>query len=130
MILVSVANFSTHEKPWVRAMSRRVLRAVLNDPVSSLDNGVHPAAGPVGEYAVSQLRKCSGVVDSLDVCVGNCFVQHSHLKEICFSCFCSCCMLHISFKFCWYEVEEFGFLEGQGEEKLVFVRFLCFCDLA
>lgn len=59
-VLVSVATFCTHEKPWVRTMSRRVLRGILTDPVSSYDNGVHPSAGPVGEYAVGQLQKCTG----------------------------------------------------------------------
>lgn len=59
-VLVSVATFSIHEKAWVRTMSRRVLRAILTDPVSSHDNGVHPAAGPVGEFATLQLQKCSG----------------------------------------------------------------------
>uniref|UniRef100_A0A0N5B150 NUC173 domain-containing protein n=1 Tax=Syphacia muris TaxID=451379 RepID=A0A0N5B150_9BILA len=62
-VLVSVATFCTHEKPWVRTMSRRVLRGILTDPVSSYDNGVHPSAGPVGEYAVGQLQKCTGNVD-------------------------------------------------------------------
>ncbi|VDM47154.1 unnamed protein product [Toxocara canis] len=60
MILASIATLSTHDKPWVRTMSRRVLRAVLTDPVSSLPNGVHPAAAPVGEFAISLLQQYTG----------------------------------------------------------------------
>ena len=59
-MLVNVATFSVHEKAWVRTMSRRVLRAILTDPVSSHENGIHPAAGPVGEFAITQLHKCAG----------------------------------------------------------------------
>lgn len=60
MVLMSVATLSTHDKPWVRTMARRVLRAVLTDPVSSLDNGVHPAAAPVAEFAISVLQQYTG----------------------------------------------------------------------
>uniref|UniRef100_A0A914WPA7 Ribosomal RNA-processing protein 12-like conserved domain-containing protein n=1 Tax=Plectus sambesii TaxID=2011161 RepID=A0A914WPA7_9BILA len=59
-ILTSVATFSTHDKPWVRTMSRRVVRAVITDPVSSLDNGVHPAAASVGQFCIQQLEQCAG----------------------------------------------------------------------
>lgn len=59
-LLTGIATFSTHDKPWVRTMSRRVLRAVLTDPVSSLDNGTHPAAKSVGQYVLTALRSAEG----------------------------------------------------------------------
>ncbi|MFH4975150.1 hypothetical protein AB6A40_001859 [Gnathostoma spinigerum] len=58
MLVANAATFVSHEKPWVRTMARRVVRAIITDPVCSSDSGVHPAAGPVGEYAVQQLERC------------------------------------------------------------------------
>ncbi|VDK46717.1 unnamed protein product [Anisakis simplex] len=60
MILASLATLSSHDKPWVRTMSRRALRAVLTDPVTSHSNGVHPAAAHVGELAISLLQQYNG----------------------------------------------------------------------
>ncbi|CAD6197529.1 unnamed protein product [Caenorhabditis auriculariae] len=55
-ILVSVAALSAHEKPWVRTMARRVLRAVLTDPVTATDDGLHPASGVVGNFILQHVR--------------------------------------------------------------------------
>lgn len=64
MLLASIATFSTHDKPWVRTMTRRVIRSILNDPIAAINDGIHPAAGCVGGYAFEQLQNCSGVVFS------------------------------------------------------------------
>ncbi|CAB3408632.1 unnamed protein product [Caenorhabditis bovis] len=54
-MLVSVAALSAHDKPWVRTMARRVIRAVLTDPVTATDNGLHPASGAVGQLILSHI---------------------------------------------------------------------------
>ncbi|CAI4228562.1 unnamed protein product [Auanema sp. JU1783] len=55
-MVVSVASLCNHVKPWVRTMCRRVVRAVLTDPVTSMDNGLHVAAAGVGQFILSQLE--------------------------------------------------------------------------
>ncbi|TKR81770.1 hypothetical protein L596_015593 [Steinernema carpocapsae] len=55
-LLVSISQFVMHEKPWVRTMARRVVRAILTDPVKSLDNGLHPCASSVGNFIASRIE--------------------------------------------------------------------------
>ncbi|KAE9421370.1 hypothetical protein Angca_007316, partial [Angiostrongylus cantonensis] len=55
-ILVSVAALCVHEKPWVRTMARRVVRAVLTDPVTAMDNGLHAASSSVGTFVQQHLQ--------------------------------------------------------------------------
>ncbi|CAI5442221.1 unnamed protein product [Caenorhabditis angaria] len=55
-MLVSVAALSAHDKPWVRTMARRVIRAVLTDPVTAFDNGLHPASGAVGQLILNHIE--------------------------------------------------------------------------
>ncbi|KAK6738869.1 hypothetical protein RB195_020767 [Necator americanus] len=55
-MVVSVAALCAHDKPWVRTMARRVVRAVLTDPVTSTDNGLHAAASGVGMFVQQQLQ--------------------------------------------------------------------------
>ncbi|PAV55879.1 hypothetical protein WR25_14919 [Diploscapter pachys] len=55
-MLVSVAALCTHDKPWVRTMARRVVRAVLTDPVTAMDNGLHAASNGVGQLIQQQLQ--------------------------------------------------------------------------
>ncbi|KAF8364016.1 hypothetical protein PRIPAC_90939, partial [Pristionchus pacificus] len=59
-MIVSVCALCTHERPWVRTMARRVARAVLTDPVTALDNGLHAAAAPVAQFILQQLQQCIG----------------------------------------------------------------------
>uniref|UniRef100_A0A0K0DAM2 NUC173 domain-containing protein n=1 Tax=Angiostrongylus cantonensis TaxID=6313 RepID=A0A0K0DAM2_ANGCA len=59
-ILVSVAALCVHEKPWVRTMARRVVRAVLTDPVTAMDNGLHAASPSVGTFVQQHLQAASG----------------------------------------------------------------------
>uniref|UniRef100_A0A8R1DIW5 NUC173 domain-containing protein n=1 Tax=Caenorhabditis japonica TaxID=281687 RepID=A0A8R1DIW5_CAEJA len=55
-MLVSVAALAAHDKPWVRTMARRVIRAVVTDPVTATDNGLHPASGAVGQLILSNIE--------------------------------------------------------------------------
>ncbi|CAI2333060.1 unnamed protein product [Caenorhabditis sp. 36 PRJEB53466] len=55
-MLVSVAALAAHDKPWVRTMARRVIRAVLTDPVTATDNGLHPASGAVGQLILNHIE--------------------------------------------------------------------------
>ncbi|XGW10703.1 hypothetical protein V3C99_012312 [Haemonchus contortus] len=55
-MVVSVASLCAHEKPWVRTMARRVVRAVLTDPITAMDNGLHPASSSVGMFIQQQLQ--------------------------------------------------------------------------
>uniref|UniRef100_A0A0N4VWT8 NUC173 domain-containing protein n=1 Tax=Haemonchus placei TaxID=6290 RepID=A0A0N4VWT8_HAEPC len=55
-MVVSVASLCAHEKPWVRTMARRVVRAVLTDPITAMDNGLHPASPSVGMFIQQQLQ--------------------------------------------------------------------------
>lgn len=59
-MLVSVAALCTHDKPWVRTMARRVVRAVLTDPVTAMDNGLHAASNGVGQLIQQQLQNALG----------------------------------------------------------------------
>ncbi|GMT15305.1 hypothetical protein PFISCL1PPCAC_6602, partial [Pristionchus fissidentatus] len=59
-MIVSVCSLCTHERPWVRTMARRVARAVLTDPVTALDNGLHAAAAPVAQFILTQLQQAIG----------------------------------------------------------------------
>ncbi|GMS85276.1 hypothetical protein PENTCL1PPCAC_7451, partial [Pristionchus entomophagus] len=59
-MIVSVCALCTHERPWVRTMARRVARAVLTDPVTALDNGLHAAATPVAQFILQQLQQAIG----------------------------------------------------------------------
>ncbi|CAJ0919855.1 unnamed protein product, partial [Mesorhabditis belari] len=54
-IILLIASLCAHEKPRVRTMARKVVRTVLTDPVTSLENGLHAAAGTIGEYIDEQL---------------------------------------------------------------------------
>lgn len=68
-MLVSVAALCTHDKPWVRTMARRVVRAVLTDPVTAMDNGLHAASNGVGQLIQQQLQNALGtniIPDSLE----------------------------------------------------------------
>ena len=64
-MLVSVAALCTHDKPWVRTMARRVVRAVLTDPVTAMDNGLHAASNGVGQLIQQQLQNALGTRISL-----------------------------------------------------------------
>ncbi|KAK5972109.1 hypothetical protein GCK32_010181, partial [Trichostrongylus colubriformis] len=55
-MVVSVAALCAHEKPWVRTMARRVVRAVLTDPITAMDNGLHAASSSVGLFIQQQLQ--------------------------------------------------------------------------
>ncbi|PIO59854.1 hypothetical protein TELCIR_18671 [Teladorsagia circumcincta] len=55
-MVVSVAALSAHEKPWVRTMARRVVRAVLTDPITAMENGLHAASSSVGLFIQQQLQ--------------------------------------------------------------------------
>ncbi|PIO74341.1 NUC173 domain protein [Teladorsagia circumcincta] len=55
-MVVSVAALSAHEKPWVRTMARRVVRAVLTDPITAMENGLHAASSSVGMFIQQQLQ--------------------------------------------------------------------------
>ncbi|CAJ0558409.1 unnamed protein product, partial [Mesorhabditis spiculigera] len=57
-LVMLIASFCTHSKPRVRTVARRVVRGLLTDPVSAVDNGLHAAAGQVGEYVDEQIRAC------------------------------------------------------------------------
>lgn len=57
---MSVAALCAHDKPWVRTMARRVVRAVLTDPVTSMENGLHAAASGVGMFVQQQLQTAVG----------------------------------------------------------------------
>ncbi|EGT48732.1 hypothetical protein CAEBREN_10904 [Caenorhabditis brenneri] len=59
-MLVSVAALAAHDKPWVRTMARRVIRAVLTDPVTATDNGLHPASGAVGQLILNHIENFLG----------------------------------------------------------------------
>lgn len=59
-MLVSVAALAAHDKPWVRTMARRVIRAVLTDPVTATDNGLHPASGAVGQLILNHIESFLG----------------------------------------------------------------------
>ncbi|KAK0406044.1 hypothetical protein QR680_018336 [Steinernema hermaphroditum] len=56
-LLVSISQFVMHEKPWVRTMARRVVRSILTDPVKALENGLHPAAGSIGQFVGSRIEE-------------------------------------------------------------------------
>ncbi|KAJ1368617.1 hypothetical protein KIN20_029786 [Parelaphostrongylus tenuis] len=56
-IVVSIAAMCSHGKPWVRTMARRVVRAVLTDPVTAMDNGLHAASSSVGMFVQQQLQE-------------------------------------------------------------------------
>lgn len=56
-MLVSIAGLCTHEKPWVRTMARRVVRAILTDPITAMDNGLHAASAVVGQVIHNQLEE-------------------------------------------------------------------------
>lgn len=58
---VAIASLCTHEKPWVRTMSRRVVRAILTDPITAMENGLHAAAPVVGQYIHQNLEKALGI---------------------------------------------------------------------
>ncbi|KHJ84373.1 NUC173 domain protein, partial [Oesophagostomum dentatum] len=55
-MVVSVAALCAHEKPWVRTMAPRGVRAGLTDPVTSMENGLHAAASGVGQFVQQQLQ--------------------------------------------------------------------------
>ncbi|VDL70679.1 unnamed protein product [Nippostrongylus brasiliensis] len=55
-MIVSVAALCAHDRPWVRTMARRVVRAVLTDPVTAMDNGLHAASSSVGLFVQQQLH--------------------------------------------------------------------------
>ncbi|EYC28507.1 hypothetical protein Y032_0007g3262 [Ancylostoma ceylanicum] len=59
-IVVSVTALCAHDQPWVRTMARRVVRAVLTDPVTSMENGLHAAASGVGTFVQQQLQAALG----------------------------------------------------------------------
>ncbi|KAL6734872.1 hypothetical protein Aduo_005366 [Ancylostoma duodenale] len=59
-IVVSVTALCAHDKPWVRTMARRVVRAVLTDPVTAMENGLHAAASGVGMFVQQQLQAALG----------------------------------------------------------------------
>ncbi|KAK6020601.1 hypothetical protein OSTOST_13742 [Ostertagia ostertagi] len=59
-MVVSVAALSAHEKPWVRTMARRVVRAVLTDPITAMENGLHAASSSVGMFIQQQLQSALG----------------------------------------------------------------------
>lgn len=59
-MVVSVAALCAHDRPWVRTMARRVVRAVLTDPVTAMDNGLHAASSSVGMFVQQQLQAALG----------------------------------------------------------------------
>lgn len=54
--MVLILKFSNNDQPWVRNMSRRVLRNLLVDPLRYAENGVHPAAKFVGEVILQGIQ--------------------------------------------------------------------------
>ncbi|KAI1730284.1 hypothetical protein Ddc_02974 [Ditylenchus destructor] len=54
-IVAIILRLSREEQPWVRTMSRRVLRNLLTDPRCSEENGTHPAAKLIGELILKDL---------------------------------------------------------------------------
>lgn len=53
-------KFSNNDHPWVRNMSRRVMRNLLVDPLRCTENGVHPASKFVGELILKGIQSSLG----------------------------------------------------------------------
>ena len=97
-MVVSVAALCTHDKPWVRTMSRRVVRAILTDPISAMDNGLHAASAVVGQYIHQNLEGALGLtlifsdIFFQPLKMAQCLLSDScaSWKELCIKCHLIC----------------------------------------